>query len=144
MTTKKYFSLDEAEGYIPQLQEGLKKLIKLKRAITLLNSVEIDFDDYNYEHNLLSLRLNKKYHKLSFDFYKYLEGLESSGCVIKDLDLGLVDFYARHQSRDILLCWKFGERNIKYWHEVDSGYSERKPVSSLKNGGTQNQKSPKR
>lgn len=143
MTTKKYFTLEEAEGHIPQLQEGLKKLIKLKRAITLLNSVEIDFEDYNYEHNLLSLRLNKKYHKLSYDFYRFLEGLESHGCVIKDLDLGLVDFYSRHKGRDILLCWKFGERNIKFWHEVDSGYSERKPVSTLRDD-TQNQKSPKR
>ena len=130
---KKYFTLEDAEKVLPELQEGLKKLIRLKRSLTLLDSVEIEFEDYHYEHNLLSLRLNKKYHKLSFDFYKYLETLEEKGCVIKDLDSGLVDFYSRHQGKDILLCWKYGERNIRFWHETDCGYSERKPISTLKN-----------
>ncbi len=129
---KKYLTITQAEELIPTLQAGMNRLLRLKRAITLLDSVEIDFEDYQYEHTLLSLRLNKKYHKLSFDFYKALELLESEGCVIKDLDLGLVDFYSRYEGRDILFCWKFGERTIKYWHEIDAGYSERKPVSRLK------------
>ncbi len=129
---KKYFSLEQAEQILPTLQYGLKKLIRIKRALSLLDSVEIDFEDYHYEYNLLSLRLNKKYHKLSFDFYKYLEVLEGKGCIVKDLDNGLVDFYSRHRGKDILLCWKFGENNISYWHEIDSGYSERKPISVLK------------
>ena len=143
MTSKKYFTLEEAENFIPHLQGRLKRLIQLKKAINLLNTIEIDFEDYHYEHNLLSLNLNKKYHKLSYDFYRYLELLEATGCVIKDLDLGLVDFYSRHQGRDILFCWKFGERAVKFWHEVDSGFTERKPVSSLKDE-SQRQKNPKR
>ena len=128
---KKYFSVQEAESTIPRLQVGLRKLLKLKRAIDLINTIEIDFEDYHYEHNLMSLRMNKKFHKVSYDFYRELEELEKFGCVIKDLDLGLVDFYSRHEGRDILLCWKFGEGKIGFWHELDSGYTERKPISTI-------------
>ncbi|HZX12143.1 MAG TPA: DUF2203 domain-containing protein [Candidatus Nanoarchaeia archaeon] len=129
---KKYFTLQEAKHLLPTIQTSLKKLISLKNALTLLSTVEIDFEDYNYEHNLLSLRLNKKFHKLSYDFYKHLENLEQHGCIVKDLDLGLVDFYSKHQGRDILLCWRLGEQHLGHWHEVNSGYAERKPISLLK------------
>lgn len=128
----KYFTLEEAEYILPELQGGIRKLLKLKRAITLLNSIEIDFEDYDYEYNLSNLRLNKKYHKLSYDFYKNFELLEAKGCVIKDLDLGLVDFFSKHEGRDIFLCWRYGEKAIRYWHEIYGGYSERKSISQLK------------
>lgn len=129
---KKYFTLEEAEALIPKVRGATKRLLKLKKAIALINSLEIDFEDYNYQHNLLSLGLNKKYHRLSYQFYKELEELEKTGCIVKDLDEGLVDFYSRHKCRDIFLCWRLGEQSIKYWHELECGFSGRKPIEELK------------
>ena len=51
----------------------------------------------------------------------------SLGGVPKDLDLGLVDFPARLGQREVNLCWKYGEREIKFWHGLDEGYAGRKP-----------------
>lgn len=53
------------------------------------------------------------------------------GCVLKDPDIGLVDFPGRYRSRDILLCWKLGEEKVAYWHELHAGASGRHLVSEL-------------
>jgi hypothetical protein len=53
------------------------------------------------------------------------------GCLVKDLDLGLVDFYAMMDNRPVLLCWQFGERQIAHWHDVDEGFSGRRPIEGV-------------
>lgn len=57
-----------------------------------------------------------------------MEELEEIGAELKDYDLGLVDFPAELEGRRILLCWKFGEKEIRHWHEEREGYQGRRPV----------------
>ena len=61
----------------------------------------------------------------------YIDELTEIGCELKDMQLGLIDFIGRHQGRDVYLCWKLGEERITHWHELDSGYAGRQPVSKL-------------
>ena len=46
----------------------------------------------------------------------------------KDLGLGLVDFPHLRDGREVNLCWKYGEREIRHWHDLDEGYAGRKPL----------------
>jgi hypothetical protein len=57
-----------------------------------------------------------------------LELIEEAGVLIKDLDIGLIDFLSRFQDRDVCLCWKLGESGIGFWHSVDEGFKGRKPI----------------
>jgi len=57
-----------------------------------------------------------------------LEKILSSGCLIKDLDRGLLDFPAIVNNDEVYLCWKLGEDRIRYYHRQDEGYSGRKPL----------------
>ena len=57
-----------------------------------------------------------------------LQQIESSGCLIKDLDIGLIDFPCLVDDREIYLCWKLGEPNIRFWHNTDEGFQGRKPL----------------
>jgi hypothetical protein len=50
------------------------------------------------------------------------------GGVPKDMGLGLVDFPHRRAGEVVNLCWKFGEREIRFWHGLDEGYAGRKPL----------------
>ena len=50
------------------------------------------------------------------------------GGVPKDLGLGLVDFLHLRDGREVNLCWKHGEREIRHWHGLDEGYGARKPL----------------
>jgi len=128
--SKKYFTIEEAEKLLPQIEKILKRTIRLNKALELLNSIEIeDYDDYN---NLRRItKTNKEFHKLSYEFYSNIEQLEDMGCLIKDLETGLVDFYHKFEGRDIFLCWKLGEKEIKFWHEVDTGFMGRKPILDM-------------
>jgi hypothetical protein len=57
-----------------------------------------------------------------------VEELEELGVVVKDLDLGLLDFPALREDEEIELCWHVGETSVEYWHRVGEGYAGRKPI----------------
>lgn len=48
--------------------------------------------------------------------------------LIKDIQNGLIDFPSRRDGRVVLLCWRFGEPEVAYWHEIETGYAGRQPV----------------
>jgi hypothetical protein len=57
--------------------------------------------------------------------------LDEAGVQVKDLDSGLLDFPARHEGREILLCWRVGEERVAYWHGIDEGFAGRKPIEQV-------------
>ena len=71
----------------------------------------------------------KKLNSLVTKFYQSIEDLESTGVLLKGLDEGLLDFPAKRFDKEIWLCWKEGETEIKFWHEKDAGFMGRKPIS---------------
>jgi hypothetical protein len=65
---------------------------------------------------------------LAREVQKGIEDLLELGGVPKDLALGLVDFPHWRDGEEVNLCWKYGEREIRYWHGLDEGYAARKPL----------------
>jgi hypothetical protein len=57
-----------------------------------------------------------------------VEELEALGIVVKDADLGLIDFPARRHDELVLLCWHVGEERVAFWHGLEEGFAGRKPV----------------
>jgi hypothetical protein len=57
-----------------------------------------------------------------------VEAVHGHGCLVKDLDLGLVDFHALAGDRLVFLCWRVGESAVEHWHTLDGGYSSRQPL----------------
>jgi hypothetical protein len=54
--------------------------------------------------------------------------IQELGALVKDLELGLVDFPSVRDGEEVLLCWRLGEEEIAFWHGHDEGYAERKPL----------------
>jgi hypothetical protein len=54
--------------------------------------------------------------------------LESLGVVVKDLDLGLLDFPGVRGGKEVELCWQVGEDTVGHWHPREAGYRGRKPI----------------
>jgi len=130
---KTYFTIESAQKQLPKIKKSILKLQNLKKAIDAVASVRIDPQEVGFEEFIeTNAKLNKDYHKLSYEFYKELEKLEKTGCVLKDLEQGLIDFCCKFEGRDIFLCWKLGEEKVKAWHEVDDGFAGRKPIINLK------------
>jgi hypothetical protein len=57
-----------------------------------------------------------------------IEQVQEFGCVVKDLDMGLVDFPTLFRGVEVYLCWKLGEPRIEYWHGMEEGFRGRKPI----------------
>ena len=97
--------------------EVMKMEQQLTSEMTSITSLE--------EYTINKRKLNSSITK----FYQSIEDLENTGVSLKGLDEGLLDFPAKRFDEEIWLCWKEGETEIKFWHEKDSGFMGRKPIS---------------
>ena len=127
----KYFTLEDARDLLPVIKQKLEKAKKLNKSLKLLQSIKITQDDDIENGNLALLEYSVKQHKLTYLLFKELFEITKNGVVVKDIDDGLIDFYSKHEGKDILLCWRLGENTINYWHEIETGFQGRKPVSLL-------------
>lgn len=66
--------------------------------------------------------------ELKADIVRMINRVEAHGCVVKDLDLGLLDFPAMRDGRPVYLCWKPGEEEVAYWHATDETFVDRKEL----------------
>jgi len=89
---------------------------QLQMSLSTVNSFE--------EYVTLKQKLNSRITK----FYEAVEILENTGVVVKSIEQGLLDFPSKRFNEEVWLCWKYGETEIKFWHEKDSGFMGRKPV----------------
>lgn len=89
--------------------------------------VEHEFD----QASLLQAGKKEELRELSASVREALDGIESLGGYVKDLDVGLVDFLSSFEGRDIFLCWKLGEQRVVHWHEIDEGFSGRQKILDL-------------
>ncbi len=122
-------TLEEVERSLPAVEKALLELQALQMAIDVLDSIEFEVDeeeDFRAEPSIT--RLNREFHRLSYHFYRKLERLQKYGCIVKDLDTGLVDFLALFEGREVFLCWQLGESTIRHWHEVDEGFAGRQQI----------------
>ena len=60
-----------------------------------------------------------------------VEQIDGWDITLRDIESGLVDFPALASGRQIWLCWRLGEAEIGWWHELETGFSARKPLVDL-------------
>jgi len=77
---------------------------------------------------------NKALSAMVVDFEKLdalIHQILDTGAQIKDINIGLLDFSALRDGHEVYLCWKYGEVDIAFWHEVEDGYAGRQPIDSF-------------
>jgi hypothetical protein len=57
-----------------------------------------------------------------------LDSIHEYGCLVKDLDIGLLDFPTLYRGKEVYLCWRLGENKIEFWHGIEEGFRGRKPI----------------
>lgn len=122
----KTFTLEQANALVPQLDELLEEMTKLRdKIVTVGQSLQpvVQHAGGNGgskaggEYVLLLQRFNA-----SLSFFQEL------GVELKDLDQGLIDFPSYRDGKLIYLCWKRGEPRIEFWHDLESGFAGRRPL----------------
>ena len=69
--------------------------------------------------------------RLAGEITAAVERINELGCLVKDLEQGLVDFYSLLDDEPVFLCWQFGEPQVAHWHAIEEGYSGRKPIEGV-------------
>ncbi|HUL60974.1 MAG TPA: DUF2203 domain-containing protein [Anaeromyxobacteraceae bacterium] len=69
--------------------------------------------------------------QLASDISAAVGRVNALGCLVKDIDAGLVDFYAMQEGEAVFLCWQFGEPAVAHWHAVEEGFAGRKPIDGV-------------
>jgi len=127
-----YFNILEAERHLPALSTLIKRAQALKVRLEYAVKQQVTTigeEELVYEELADISDLNKR--ELKEQFYETVGRIENYGVILKDVDEGLIDFYTKFEKRDVLLCWKLGERRIRYWHECDEDYDDRKKILEL-------------
>ncbi|MBV8152292.1 MAG: DUF2203 domain-containing protein [Candidatus Eremiobacteraeota bacterium] len=121
----KLFSPEKANALIPVVTPLIDELWTKRRelAIRLLED-----DPALRRPTVRTERRTKKFTELKAEIVRLINRIESYGCVVKDLDLGLLDFPALREGRPIYLCWKAGETQIAHWHGTDEAFVDRKTL----------------
>ena len=73
-------------------------------------------------------RVGSEYSAETYNLYLTVERIRKLGVVLKDLDMGLLDFPHEREGRIVFLCWHPPEENVAYWHDLDAGYAGRQPL----------------
>ena len=126
---KHYFTPQEASKLLPDIRLKVKELIDRKKVIGVLHAQLEKYD-------LLGFRTEDVAEKaaqldaLVDEMTKRISELEDLGVIVKDLDHGLVDFPADRYGEKVLLCWRYGEPEVSFWHMPNEGYSGRRPLKA--------------
>jgi hypothetical protein len=129
----KFFSPEKANALIPKLAPLVDELLAKRRdlAIRLLESDPAlrAAPPSARTSRLAGLRSpfpEPRFGELKSEIVRLIHRIELFGCIVKDIDLGLIDFPSTRDGESIYLCWKAGEARVSYWHGTDEGFSERK------------------
>ncbi|RME22887.1 MAG: DUF2203 family protein [Candidatus Zixiibacteriota bacterium] len=133
---RKYFTLEEANRTLPLVRSIVRDIVTLFRDVherreRLAQVRQRHGSGDRYQNNPYSEELQNIEQELDRDIERlneYADELHRLGVELKDPLLGLVDFYSRMDDRDVYLCWKLGEDEIAYWHELDAGFSGRQSL----------------
>ena len=131
---ERYFSVADVEALIPALTRLMKRVMAAnaeateakmrlqgeQQRIALAGGGVLDRKAWRAD--------LERIERLTAEVQQGLGQIVELGGAPKDLGLGLVDFLHLREGREVNLCWKYGEREIRHWHGLDEGYAGRKPL----------------
>jgi len=123
---QRLFTLNEAQALLPQVRQLLRALLEAREKI-----VEAQPELWP----VLEKAVGNGGGKKAGEMLRYFEviqrnaqAIQELGIEIKDINTGLIDFPSDRDGRVVYLCWRYGEGDIAYWHELDSGFAGRQPL----------------
>jgi hypothetical protein len=123
---ERLFTVEEANALIPELREILDEAALHRDALR---------EKAPHMEPILRAaisngggRVGSEYGLEAYKLYLAVERIRELGVVLKDLDMGLLDFPHEREGRVVFLCWHPPEESVTYWHDLDAGYAGRQPL----------------
>lgn len=125
------FTLEEANAALTELRPIVERMVQHRRDLTAAQARQVELvtriagnggDMVPSDLHDLAETIQREADAIS----DCAEQINQAGAQVKSLEEGLLDFPAKRGEEDVLLCWKLGEDEIRFWHGTDEGFSARK------------------
>ena len=123
---ERHFTVDEANALLPRLREILDEVALHRDALR---------EKAPHMEPILGAapgngggKAGSEYGVEAYNLYLAIGRITELGVVLKDLDMGLLDFPHEREGRIVFLCWHPPEESVSYWHDIDAGYAGRQPL----------------
>lgn len=141
LAPRQYFSVASANQTLPLVRAIVSDIVELYREvrereerltrITRGRSKDARPDDpYSEEVEQVRQDLERDVDRLQ----GFIDELQELGVEFKDPVMGLVDFPAKRDGKEVCLCWKLGEPSVDFWHTVESGFQGRQRLTNSETG----------
>jgi hypothetical protein len=132
----RFFTLPQAEKLLPHVESAIREAIALK---AVYDQAEAEWQVFS-ERLMVSGGMQVNRSRLleqkngrecaALDVKSSIERVHEFGCLVKDLDIGLIDFPTLLKGQEVYLCWKLGESGIQFWHGIQEGFQGRKSIDA--------------
>jgi hypothetical protein len=124
MNTKiRYFTIEEANALLPTLEPLVGELLERRARVVRLSDTQRSLlsDRFSDVGGPVLTQMTQEFVLIEL----LVQEIVSYGCVLKDINVGLVDFLAEKDGREVYLCWRYGEPHVEYYHELHTGFQGR-------------------
>jgi len=123
----RYFSRDEAEALIPEIEKIYGEIAKLaSKAMEKAERLKILEENPKKAADCAIERAQLQF--ITGAVNDWLQKIVDMGAMPKGVDPALVDLPHRAEGREVYLCWRLGEKRITHYHGLDEGFAGRKPL----------------
>ena len=130
------YTVEEANALLPEVRDAIERIRSHPARVQEVRDLVEDLEAYYGEALVGATDAERERHRaLKDELSRLLEEVGASlrrlaglGCEVKDLERGLVDFYADRGGEIVCLCWERGESRIAHWHSLEGGFAGRQPL----------------
>ncbi len=125
------FTVDQANRTLPLVRRIVEDIVREFR-LWEEGLAELDLTVPGARPDLADPRaivLERKIERIARDLDGFQAEVEAIGIQLKDRRTGLIDFPSELDGRPVLLCWRLGEPTVQFWHDANSGFAGRQPLS---------------
>lgn len=126
MTGKRFFSVAQARSLLPTVRHLTLEMVQTVNQMWKFGA-DLELLAELSDQNAGSPQ-GTEYLTHLLQLHSCIKKIHDLGCLVKGVEDGLIDFPHMKNGRQVYLCWKLGEDDIAFWHEVDSGYDGRIPL----------------
>jgi hypothetical protein len=129
---KKYYTALEANATLPLVRAIVRDITELARELherqerltRFQQGQKKNGDFYQEELDHIREEYDRGYERMQ----GFVAELGRLGIELKDAFVGLIDFPCWMGNREVYLCWRLGEPEVGYWHELDAGFAGRQQL----------------
>lgn len=122
----KYFTVEEANAILKTIKPWVGQLVE-KRAKVSRMSLEMGPLLQDLRSNIGGSAPTEMTQDFA-DIERLVDKIQATGCVLKDINTGLLDFLSLRNGREVYLCWRYDEAEIEFYHELHTGFNGRRPL----------------